>query len=127
MCALKEITGLKNMEMPNAAASDFFYNYPPFMCFLRGFRAVELACNFFIGNLCALDEIPALKSLEMPNAAERGFFFCNYPPVISFSGVFRRVESAPNFSMGSLCVLNEIPALKSLEMPNAVKREFLFP
>ena len=79
MFALKEITGLKNLEMPNAAASDFFCNYSPFMCYLRGFRAVELVCNFFIGRLCALDEIPALKSLEMPNAAEREFFSVTTP------------------------------------------------
>ena len=75
MCARKEITDFKNLEMPNAAANNFFGNYPPFMCYLRGFRTVELVCNFFIGSLRALDEIPALKRLEMPNAAKREFFF----------------------------------------------------
>ena len=38
--------------------------------------------------------------------------------------MFRGVESVPNFFIGSLCALNEIPALKSLEMPNGDTGEF---
>ena len=90
------------------------------------FRGVESAPNFFIDSLCALNDIPALKSLEMPIAAEREFFFRNYPPIISFFRVFRGVESAPNFFMGSLCALNKIAAFKSLEMPEGDTREFFF-
>ena len=59
----------------------------------------------------------------MPNAATSDFF-CNYHPKMTCLGVFRGVESAPNFFMGSLCVLNKIPALKSLEMPESDTREF---
>ena len=70
------------------------------------------------------NEIPALKSLEMLIAAGREFFFCNYPPIISFLGLFRRAESAGNFFMGSLCALNKIPALKCLDMPERDTREF---
>ena len=88
------------------------------------FRGVEFVRNFFIGSLRAIKEIPALKSLEMPIAAERDFFFRNYPLIISFLGVFRGVESAPNFFMCNLCALNKIPASKRLEMPIAAEGIF---
>ena len=84
---------------------------------------MESAPNFFIGSLCAFNDIPALKSLEMLNGDPREFFFHNYSPIISFLGVFRGVESALNSFNGSLCAPNEIPALKSLEMPNGHTRE----
>ena len=88
------------------------------------FKVVESAPNFLMGSLCALDEIPTLNSLEMSNAAEREFFFFNYPLIMSFLRVFRGVELVCTFFIGSLSALNEIPALKRLEMPNAAERDF---
>ena len=38
--------------------------------------------------------------------------------------MFRGVESDPNFFIGSLRAIKEIPALKSFEMPIAAEREF---
>ena len=129
MCTIKEIPALKSLEMPEGDKRDFFFhNYPPppIISFLEVFRVVKSAPNFFIGSLCALNKIPALKSLKMPEGDTREFFYHNYPPIISFLGVFRGVESAPNFVIGSLCALNEIPALKSLEMPEGDTRELFF-
>ena len=39
-------------------------------------------------------------------------------------GVLWGVESAPNFFIGSLRAIKEIPALKIFEMPNAAERVF---
>ena len=61
----------------------------------------------------------------MPEGDTREFFFRNCRPIIICLKMFRGVESAPNFFMGSLCALNKIPALESLEMPNDDTREFL--
>ena len=125
--AVKEMSALKSLEMLIAAEREFFFcNYTPIISFLGVFHGVESAPNFFIGSLCALNEIPALKSLEMLNGDTTEFFFHKYPPIISFLGVFRGVESAPNFFIGSLCAPNEIPGLNSLEMPDGDTRECFF-
>ena len=112
--------------MQIAAETFFFCNYPPIISFLGVFRGVESAPIFFIVSLCALNKILALKSLEMPKGDTREFFFRNCPPIIICLRMFRAVESAPNFFIVSLCALNEIPALKSLEKPNAAERELFF-
>ena len=84
------------------------------------FRGVEFVRNFFTGSLRAVKEISPLKSLEMLIATEREFFFCNYTSIISFLGVFRGVESATNFFIGSLRGIKEIPALSKFR--NAERR-----
>ena len=76
-----------------------------------------------MGSLYAPKIFLAFKSLELPNAAER-IFSRYYHYIISCWGMFRGVESVPNFFVGSLYT-KIFPALKTLDMQNAVERIFI--